>query len=72
MRIERAMERLLVDRTAIIIAHRLGTIRKADEILIFQDGEIIEQGGRESLLMNPDSRFASLLKEVKITKEDAA
>jgi len=72
MRIERAMERLLVNRTAIIIAHRLGTIQKADDILIFQDGEIIEQGSRESLLMNPESRFASLLKEVKTTKEDAA
>jgi len=72
MRIERAMEKLLVNRTAIIIAHRLGTIQRADEILILRDGAIIEQGNRESLLKNPDSHFSDLMKEVKETKGVAA
>ena len=37
-RMERAIDRLLQDRTAIIIAHRLGTVHRADEILILEDG----------------------------------
>ena len=65
MRIERAMEKLLVNRTAMIIAHRLSTIQRADDILILQEGAIIEQGPRASLLKNPDSHFFVLMNEAK-------
>jgi ABC-type multidrug transport system fused ATPase/permease subunit len=59
--IERAVDRLLQDRTAIIIAHRLGTIHRTDEIMILNDGEIAEHGEREQLATDPDSRFFNLL-----------
>jgi ATP-binding cassette subfamily B protein len=59
--IERAVDRLLAGRTAIIIAHRLGTIHRTDEILILEDGEIAEHGERQILATDPDSRFYSLL-----------
>lgn len=59
--IERAVSKLLQDRTAIIIAHRLGTIHRADEIMILQDGQVIEHGGRAQLADNTESRFYSLL-----------
>ena len=59
--IERAIARLLENRTAIIIAHRLATVRRADEILILSGGEIVEYGHRLSLEAEPSSRFSRLL-----------
>ncbi len=48
--IQRAMRRLMQDRTSFVIAHRLSTIRDADLILVMNQGEIIEQGSHEQLL----------------------
>lgn len=60
-RIESALDRLLADRTGIIIAHRLATVQRADEILILDQGQIGEYGPRETLANDPDSRFYQLL-----------
>lgn len=59
--IERAVDRLVQNRTAIIIAHRLGTVQRADEIMILEDGHIREHGARAALAADPQSRFYSLL-----------
>jgi len=59
--IERAVGKLLQDRTAIIIAHRLGTVQRADDIMILRDGQTVEYGNRVALAADPDSRFAHLL-----------
>ncbi len=61
-RIERAIDRLLQDRTALIIAHRLGTVERADRILILEEGRVIEQGDRDWLAQDSGSRFHSLLR----------
>jgi len=61
--LERAIEKLLQKRGAIIIAHRLATVKRADDILILEDGEIIEYGERIKLAQDPNSKFAHLLKE---------
>ncbi|HJZ47660.1 MAG TPA: ABC transporter ATP-binding protein, partial [Roseiflexaceae bacterium] len=60
--IERAVDRLLADRTGIIIAHRLATVLRADDILILEGGRIREYGEREALRNDPRSRFAELLR----------
>jgi len=64
-RIEAALNRLLAGahgaRTCIIIAHRLATVQRADEILILDAGRILEHGERASLAADPHSRFAQLL-----------
>jgi ABC-type multidrug transport system fused ATPase/permease subunit len=60
--IEHAVDKLLTGRTGIIIAHRLGTVRRADEILILDDGRVAEYGNREALSRDPASRFATLLR----------
>jgi ATP-binding cassette, subfamily B, multidrug efflux pump len=57
--IQDALERLLVNRTAIIIAHRLSTIRNVDRILVLRQGELVESGCHEDL-MNQDGVYASL------------
>ena len=59
--LERAIDTLLYGRTAIIIAHRLRTVQRADDILILENGRIQEHGPRVQLLNDPDSRFAHLL-----------
>jgi ATP-binding cassette, subfamily B, bacterial len=60
--IERAVDRLLEDRTGLIIAHRLHTVHRADEILVLEDGRIREHGERRQLLQDPESRFSQLLR----------
>lgn len=49
-RMQRAMETLLENRTALIIAHRLSTIQAADRVLSFHQGKLVEQGTHEELL----------------------
>jgi ATP-binding cassette, subfamily B, multidrug efflux pump len=49
-RIQEALERLLVGRTSVIIAHRLSTVQKADQILVLHKGELREQGTHQELL----------------------
>ncbi len=60
--IERAVDRLLAGRTAIVIAHRLSTVNRADEIMILDNGRIIEQGARATLAHDATSRFAAMLR----------
>jgi ATP-binding cassette subfamily B protein len=58
--IERALDRLLHGRTSIIIAHRLSTVRRADEILVVENGQVIQRGSERELLAvdGPFRRFA--------------
>ena len=64
--IERAVDKLLHPahgrRTGIIIAHRLHTVQRADDILILERGAVVEYGPREDLMADPDSRFTALLR----------
>jgi ABC-type multidrug transport system fused ATPase/permease subunit len=60
-RIERAIDRLLSGRTAIVVAHRLGSVQRSGEILILDEGEVCEYGPREQLAGDPGSRFHQLL-----------
>ena len=64
--LERAIEKLLINRTGIIIAHRLATLKKVDEILIIDKGNILEYGRREDLERNTDSKFYHLLQTGEI------
>ena len=59
--LERAIDRLLAGRTAIIIAHRLGTVQRADQIMILDGGQVAEYGPRQQLAGDDGSRFAQLL-----------
>ena len=60
--IEQAIDRLLQNRTGIIIAHRLSTIQRANQILILENGQVVEYGDRLLLMNHPQSHFSQLLK----------
>jgi len=57
--IQDALEKLIEGRTTIVIAHRLSTLRKMDEIIVFDKGQIIEQGSHQTLLDN-NGKYAEL------------
>ncbi len=59
--LERAIDRLLDGRTGIIIAHRLRTVGRADDILILENGRVVELGPRAALAADAGSRFYRLL-----------
>jgi ATP-binding cassette subfamily B protein len=58
--IQKALEALMQGRTTITIAHRLSTIQKADRILVFDRGRIVEQGDHASLMARPRSAYRAL------------
>jgi ATP-binding cassette, subfamily B, multidrug efflux pump len=57
--IQKGMDQLMKGRTSFVIAHRLSTVRNADEILVLENGEIIERGNHETLL-NQKGRYYQL------------
>ena len=59
--VEQASARLLRGRTAVIVAHKLGTVRRADRIVVMEAGRVVETGARVALEADPASRFARLL-----------
>lgn len=61
-RLEHVINRLQQGRSSIIIAHRLSTVQRADDILILENGRIVEYGPRTELAANPRSHFAQLLR----------
>jgi len=68
--IQNATEKLTKDRTSLVIAHRLATIKNADMILVMDQGEIVERGTHNVLLKKPDGYYAKLY-EAQFKKENA-
>ena len=65
-RVQKALKALMLGRTTFIIAHRLSTVREADEILVFENGAVVERGGFDELVQK-DGRFAELVKTQLMT-----
>jgi ABC-type multidrug transport system fused ATPase/permease subunit len=58
--VQRALESVLADRTALIIAHRLSTVLIADRVLVVESGRIVEDGSPEELIEGRNGHFATL------------
>ncbi len=72
-RVEHAVNKLFEGRTALVIAHRLATLQRVDDILLLEDGRVVEYGPRESLALDSSSRFSALLRTgLELTDEITA
>ncbi|KRE26463.1 ABC transporter [Mycobacterium sp. Soil538] len=58
--VQRALETVLAERTAIVIAHRLSTVQIADRVLVLEHGRIVEDGSPEELTARADGHYAAL------------
>ena len=58
--VQRALETVLAERTAIVIAHRLSTVQIADRVLVLEHGQIVEDGSPEELTARDDGHYAAL------------
>ena len=58
--VQDALAKLMLNRTSFVIAHRLSTVRRADRIIVLDQGRVIEQGRHDELLATPDSLYAKL------------
>jgi ATP-binding cassette subfamily B protein len=72
--IQEAIERLLVGRTAIVIAHRLSTVRALDRILVFDRGRVVEEGDHTHLLAHRDGIYRRLFERqvLALTQAESA
>lgn len=68
-KIQQAVDRVCSDRTAIVIAHRLSTIERADNIVVIDDGRVVEQGSHEQLLAAKGSYYQ--LHNIQYGQKDA-
>jgi ATP-binding cassette subfamily B protein len=66
--IQQALDRLMENRTSFVIAHRLSTVRHADQILVLERGDIVERGRHEELA-GQGGLYASLLQHMEETAE---
>ena len=58
--VQDALSHLMQDRTAFVIAHRLSTVRRADAIIVLEEGQVVETGHHDELLAQPGSVYAKL------------
>ena len=59
-----------IDRTTIVIAHRLTTIRNADHIYVLDSGSVLEEGTHETLMAKEGGKYQSLVKRQQVEKMD--
>jgi ABC-type multidrug transport system fused ATPase/permease subunit len=58
--VQEALEKLMEGRTSVVIAHRLATVRKADKIIVLEEGRIKEEGSHEELILNEKGLYRNL------------
>ncbi|CAM6101410.1 unnamed protein product [Calypogeia fissa] len=59
--VQKALDRIMVGRTTVVVAHRLSTVRNADIIAVVQQGHIVESGSHEDLLLREDGAYSALI-----------
>ncbi|XP_025816118.1 ABC transporter B family member 9-like isoform X1 [Panicum hallii] len=68
--VQEALNRIMVNRTTLVVAHRLSTVRNADCISVVQQGKIVEQGPHDELIMNPDGAYSQLIRLQESQEEE--
>ncbi|KAG8077649.1 hypothetical protein GUJ93_ZPchr0007g4641 [Zizania palustris] len=68
--VQEALNRIVMDRTTLVVAHRLTTVRNADCISVVQQGKIVEQGPHDELVKNPDGAYSQLIRLQESREEE--
>ncbi|KAK9983465.1 hypothetical protein SO802_032990 [Lithocarpus litseifolius] len=67
--VQEALDRIMVNRTTVIVAHRLSTVRNADMIAVIHRGKMVEKGSHSELLKDPDGAYSQLIRLQDVKKE---
>ncbi|CAL5346757.1 unnamed protein product [Camellia sinensis] len=67
--VQEALERVMINRTTIIVAHRLGTVKNADMIAVIHRGKVVEKGLHSELVQDPEGAFCQLLRLQELSKD---
>ncbi|KAG1370984.1 putative ABC transporter B family member 4 [Cocos nucifera] len=67
--VQEALDRVMTNRTTVVVAHRLSTVRNADTIAVIHRGSIVEKGSHSELLKDPDGAYCQLIRLQEMNKE---
>ncbi|KAH9731006.1 ABC transporter B family member 11 [Citrus sinensis] len=67
--VQEALDRIMVNRTTVIVAHRLSTVRNADMIAVIHRGKIVEKGTHSKLVEDPEGAYSQLIRLQEANKE---
>ncbi|KAL9397183.1 hypothetical protein Peur_011436 [Populus x canadensis] len=67
--VQEALDRIMVNRTTVIVAHRLSTVRNADMIAVIYRGKMVEKGSHSELLKDPEGAYSQLIRLQEVNKE---
>ncbi|KAL3827731.1 hypothetical protein ACJIZ3_016533 [Penstemon smallii] len=68
--VQEALDRIMVNRTTIIVAHRLSTVRNAGMIAVIHQGKMIEKGTHNELLHDPEGAYSQLIRLQEVNRDD--
>ncbi|XVF21987.1 hypothetical protein REPUB_Repub12eG0135900 [Reevesia pubescens] len=67
--VQEALDRIMGNRTTVIVAHRLSTVRNADMIAVIHQGKMVEKGSHSELLKDPEGAYSQLIRLQEVNKE---
>ncbi|XP_074310728.1 ABC transporter B family member 21-like [Silene latifolia] len=67
--VQEALDRIMVNRTTVVVAHRLSTVRNADVIAVIQQGKVVEKGQHSELVKDPEGAYSQLIHLQEMTKD---
>ncbi|KAL5537680.1 hypothetical protein UlMin_045273 [Ulmus minor] len=67
--VQEALDRIMVNRTTVVVAHRLSTVKNADTIAVIHRGKMVEKGSHNELLKDPEGAYSQLIRLQEVNKE---